>query len=295
MGKTRYHRILRTKDHSSLVRVIGRNIVILNIYYNPGKLNWLVTALSGPLVTSLLVTFLESILYWILYRHLENSGHKVTWHSAKKSRDDRIIETRYTDWSFSTIYAIVLFAAQFGLFCMFVLDLNQDDDTHNPCKVHFVQWGISVAVTMIAGGGEAGSAFDKNVWTQINAEAKKRSENEKASQGPVLMSHIYLRMTFDYIINCLCRNAILGLAPVMLSVDTRMNFIKDCLAVFFICKLDDLNDAKSVKSAFEQWDYDYNLWQNQDDEANLLEDAITNDEAPVPQAARTCRVPCNVM
>lgn len=63
---------------------------------------------------------------------------------------------------------------------------------------------------------------------------------------------ICVRMAMSFIVNSYIRQILLYTAPIMLSI-TRGNleFIKDSLAVFFITKLDYLNEPVNFLSDFE--------------------------------------------
>eukprot|EP00418_Pyrodinium_bahamense_P067452 CAMPEP_0179085796 /NCGR_PEP_ID=MMETSP0796-20121207/38877_1 /TAXON_ID=73915 /ORGANISM="Pyrodinium bahamense, Strain pbaha01" /LENGTH=117 /DNA_ID=CAMNT_0020783243 /DNA_START=199 /DNA_END=552 /DNA_ORIENTATION=- len=53
-------------------------------------------------------------------------------------------------------------------------------------------------------------------------------------------------------INLIFRQIIVCSAPVLLGVEEPLDFIKDCLALFFITKLDDLDDAILFEKELEK-------------------------------------------
>merc|ERR1712107_195463 len=55
-----------------------------------------------------------------------------------------------------------------------------------------------------------------------------------------------VRRFMSYMVNRVFRVIILGTAPVLLSVAGPMDFIKDVMAVFFMTKLDDIDDAEDL-------------------------------------------------
>jgi len=60
------------------------------------------------------------------------------------------------------------------------------------------------------------------------------------------------RLFFDGTINAFCREALLCLAPVALSVSNRDELVKDCLAIFFISRMDDI-EPRQIKETLEEW------------------------------------------
>merc|ERR1719336_3308159 len=95
------------KHNLSMVRMVGRSILILNIYYNVS----LHSNFPGPFVLSVLVTFFESIMYWGVYHWFDNQRD-----DSEKEADPeaRIITTRYADLSQPFLHVLLLFVAQSG-------------------------------------------------------------------------------------------------------------------------------------------------------------------------------------
>merc|ERR1712110_1374891 len=65
---------------------------------------------------------------------------------------------------------------------------------------------------------------------------------DKAHGRPVVLR---LRYMFDLTVNGIVRPIIMAVAPIMLSTEEPLDFIKDALALFFITQLDDFDDAKT--------------------------------------------------
>merc|ERR1711920_144582 len=148
-------------------------------------------------------------------------------------------------WGFTTI----TFVAQFALFSIFVLEMNGDVKTHERCNMNVFHWLAAVLVTNVAGLQESGDSFKKEVWDEL-WEQRGTSENaEKVREHPV---QYWTRLFYAGTINGFCRELLLCLAPVALSVVDRDDLVKDCLAIFFISKIDDI-DPKTICKALEDW------------------------------------------
>merc|ERR1712062_169384 len=154
----------------------------------------------------------------------------------------------------------VVFFAQFGLIMYYIFELNgdadrsdEDDspvrDAHHPDKVSMMKWIFAVALVMVAGddnvGPKFGTVFWKDKWNKaFNGGCEDFLENEKNDRGcffgmpPRL--NILLRLCWDLAVNGFARSMICGTAPIMLCVEGPLDFVKDATAVFFIIKLDDI-------------------------------------------------------
>jgi len=62
----------------------------------------------------------------------------------------------------------------------------------------------------------------------------------------------YIRLGFDFMINSLVRKVVLLTAPIIFCTEEPLDFIKDCLAVFFISTLDDTSPGSSPTDKNEE-------------------------------------------
>mmetsp|Transcript_23942 Transcript_23942/g.75286 ORF Transcript_23942/g.75286 Transcript_23942/m.75286 type:complete len:369 (-) Transcript_23942:51-1157(-) len=169
--------------------------------------------------------------------------------------------------------ATYFFIAQSGLMAYYVYNLNADPDTHDPTKVSVVKWFFAVIITAIAGDDETGSDYEHLFWTKI-LRPKEPSSFWEIPQGDdrkIIPAHLrhkvfviipiryqkewWLRSCMDWLVNSVFRTTLMGTAPIMLCVEEPLDFIKDCLAIFFIAKLDDYDEAKTFKEFKEEADH----------------------------------------
>jgi hypothetical protein len=261
------------KKQRSILRLLGRDLVILNIFYSRRTWNmgiiWLNGKTSGPFVSSLLFTLLESGIPWVVHKLLEKCFPDWVMSKEKKGLEGNIISTRYADKAFPLPYVSLLFFAQSGLFIMFLTSMNEGSaaQQYSGCSLKVTQWLISVAVTNVAGTDEVGSPYNGDVWVairkKINEDSNATTEEHtllKSQESPAVAKRramswfqFCVRNAFDWVVNCFFREVILGLAPVMLAVVAREDFIKDVLAIFFISKLDDIDDPKMLSESLNEW------------------------------------------
>jgi len=112
----------------------------------------------------------------------------------------------------------------------------------------------------LAGEDEVGSTFHFPFWLKLLGNQKEMKwqlgegeEETLPAQGRICFvfcvsykNQARIRMTMSIIVNLFIRQIIFSTAPILLSVaDDTLEFIKDSLAVFFITKLDDLDNPIS--------------------------------------------------
>jgi len=178
----------------------------------------------------------------------------------------------YMDFRKPARKTLVVFFAQFGLFMYYLFELNgsEDDDdspgtlSHSPNNVSIVKWAFAVALLMVAGDEETGPRFGSIYWTdKLNRAFKKKHCGLWCASCQELMEnqqhdvacfccmpprlHILFRIFCDFSINAVARAVICGTAPIMLCVEGPLDFVKDATAVFFIIKLDDVEDNSFLK------------------------------------------------
>merc|ERR1712087_775522 len=163
---------------------------------------------------------------------------------------NEIICSRFSDFSVSWGFTTVTFVAQFALFSIFVLEMNGDVKTHARCNMNVFHWLAAVLVTNVAGLQESGDSFKKEVWDELWEQRETSDRAERVREHPV---QYWTRLFYAGTINGFCRELLLCLAPVALSVVDRNDLVKDCLAIFFISKIDDIQQPKTIGKVLEDW------------------------------------------
>lgn len=64
----------------------------------------------------------------------------------------------------------------------------------------------------------------------------------KTSLGRKLL----VRRTMDFSVNACCYSMIMSTAPILLSVETPLDFLRDVIAFTFVLRLDDLYESKDL-------------------------------------------------
>eukprot|EP00415_Alexandrium_ostenfeldii_P000210 UN0210 len=149
--------------------------------------------------------------------------------------------------------ALLFFIGQFSLMMIFVYELDRDKETKEACNVSFFKWFVASILTVLCGQSEVGQEYGPHFWEllQVSDAAKEHGY----LIGPIRLENWYIfkvRHTFSFIVNNIFRMLVLGLCPIMLCVSTHFEFIKDCLALFFITKLDDVDGGSSLLEELKQ-------------------------------------------
>ncbi|CAK0856378.1 unnamed protein product, partial [Prorocentrum cordatum] len=237
---------------SNFLRSLGRHIYILNIYYS-GAFEAMEAAVFGshehqPFIESLLFAFFESLFVNQFFRYLQKNRYDYEFQEAKAMHKNlrEIIVTKFADYSVPWGFSTILFIAQFMLFSVFILDMNGDENTHCRCKMNIYHWFAAVLVTNVSGHDESGGTFKQSAWHFLwTSESNQFKVKDYPVEG-------WSRWFYDSTINAFCREVLLCLAPVALSVSDRNDLVKDCLAIFFISRMDDI-EPRTIENSLKDW------------------------------------------
>lgn len=234
-----------SRSCNSWLRTVGRQLVVLQFYYCPSP--WLELTRANKFIWSMgfvvcdvyLMHSFTHILMWLQTGGRMQSAQKTVVSGRK------VVRCRYMDFTRPLVGLTVLVFSQVSLFLLFYIATDVDPETHDTCNGVMLQWIVSVAVILESGLQEIGGTYNTEHWV-ATLEAL---DTKKASYSRI---NYWLRRTLDFGINSLFREALLGIAPVLLCVASPMDLIKDVLAIFFICKMDELNDPMSIEEMIER-------------------------------------------
>mmetsp|Transcript_147145 Transcript_147145/g.256838 ORF Transcript_147145/g.256838 Transcript_147145/m.256838 type:complete len:505 (+) Transcript_147145:78-1592(+) len=177
----------------------------------------------------------------------------------------------YMDISRPFKLPVLFFLAQIGLITYYAYFLNDDEDTHDVKQVSAIKWSVGVLLTLVAsetgkedGKDEAGADFRYHFWTNLFKRTLLK-EGLELDQKPYLRNRLFwffqvsvhrewrYRRFFDFMVNRFCRTILLGTSAIILCVEPPLDFIKDVMAVYFICNLDDYDEAKNWQDVRESF------------------------------------------
>jgi hypothetical protein len=271
-------KVTAANPYSSVTaRSFGMNMIVLQLYYYGASAK---SANNNAFTFSCAWIFAETVVIWYLLQELGKFVAR-TWPARNKASNELPLNTRgssnavddaepeqaagdnkqritnvYMNISRPMRIVSMFYMAQIGLMLYYVYNLNIDPDTHNFSKVSGVKWVLGVIISIIAGEDEVGASYDLDYWERLmKAYTKYEKEHPDNKMKNVVCGCIPLiriiewniRQFMDWSLNSVTRKILLFTAPIMLCVEDPLDFIKDVLAVFFIIKLDDYDDAKSFE------------------------------------------------
>lgn len=232
-------------EPSRFFRQLGLNVFVFQIYYAEHF-----SCFKGKnFVTSISFIFFDTvILFYFFHNYVAPKVHG-TKHFAKKFYDLRLAaDNHFMDISRHLRMAIVCYIAQCGLVFYYVFELNADPSTHDVNNVSVLEWIFAVVIMQVTVDDEMGAAYQPEFWSSLQKAISpqvRKVWDFRLWFFPMTLEHeLFLRQLMDMVINGFCRTMIIGTAPIMLCVEDHMDFVKDCTALFFILKLDDLPKSR---------------------------------------------------
>jgi len=229
------------------LREMSLQVIIFNIFHNP-HLPPLLT--KSPFSFTCLIVIIEHVAFWAFWfldcaihkqENNENNAYNEDEPLMDKPREEnnelsalRIVN-KYQQMSLSFMHIFLVFVVQLVLGMFYVYALNNNEKGWS--NTSGLRWFIGMLLCNITDKDQAGYAFYLPFWRKlIWNKGDMKSYRCQA----------FLRMIMSFIVNLVIRTIILFTAPILLSKDGEpLDFIRDSLAVFFITKLDDLDQPIS--------------------------------------------------
>eukprot|EP00415_Alexandrium_ostenfeldii_P000154 UN0154 len=172
--------------------------------------------------------------------------------------DDKLTLTnRYKDLSYPLQRVVMIFVVQSMLMAFYLFHLHEDKTLHDGSELSCLKWFAGVSIVFFAGAGEMGDHFDISFWLRVH---KKLSEKEHTRYCvhysscptcyPSLLNECRLRAGMSLLVNGVGLYYLRRTFPIVLSTTSAWGFITDCMAIFFIVKLDDVTgEFKTLENA----------------------------------------------
>lgn len=228
---------------SKFWRQIGLNVFVFQIYYAP-QFHFL----SGKnFVASIGFIFFDTVMIFYFFSKVLKPSVR-EYLGVEQDGEEKVTElcadNWYKDITRQFRHCMLCFFAQSGLVMYYVFELNSDPKTHEESAVSMLEWIVALLIIEIAGDDEMGSSYESKYWDKLVKDMQLSGQHWHfivwSIPVPVWLE-LRLRQAMDMVINGMFRTMILGTAPIMLAVEDHMDFVKDCTALFFILKLDDID------------------------------------------------------
>jgi len=274
-------------SRSTLLRAFGMAVIILQIFFNLELPTCVGHKGDQPWLWTCGYIFVEQvIIYWIAVCFAKrilgrDKMKKYNWDLLPL--DDNEVETlnarsAYTDLTVPFRRCMWTFMAQSLCASYYVWIMNglnfreggpgQDiriiDETGFPEKFDSIKWLLGVLIGVVVNENDRGHKFNPIFWHDLFATYEKKYETLEKRMFPFglgerpykqtvwgiqvpMKMELHIRRGLDFIINSTCYAMIMATAPLLLSVETPIDFLRDVLAFFFIIRLDDLFQFKNLK------------------------------------------------
>lgn len=231
---TQENRCNLMKDASQILRVIGHNFIAFGAFFDGFVFSFVA---RNPFVTSIIMIFFDDVIIWGIRYVIQRMN------GVRSGSPDPLWEAR-------TIYALpcvpfcremLTFVSQVALFLFFCVEMNalhdklQDDRDSAQKGV----WVIGVIVMGAVGEQQLGGSFSWSSWAPVIRIRKTHC------------STLGRRVFSDWLVNHAFRQVILATTPILLMAEGPIDFIKDVLAICFLCTLDDPPEDK-VRDAIDK-------------------------------------------
>ena len=152
------------------------------------------------------------------------------------------------------------FIAQSSLVLYYFYELNALSGEKTMIDVIFSRWAVAVMISFISQDGEAGAKYDEQFWSYLLRQYPAtepwlnvfNTTHHSGSLPGITYGVIWrLRQGMCLMVNLVFRNIIIGTAPIWLATSEPLDFVKDCMAIFFVIALDDLDPREFWTELFK--------------------------------------------
>jgi len=218
---------------------------------------------NHPVITTGFVVCFEAIIFrvmdYFLYHKLigatDSKQELIGATDSTQELNDLVVVNRYQLPTSSFTTLVFLFVCQMTLSLFYIYSLNNNKKGWADSSGW--RWFIGLLLCNLAGEDEIGYVFQFAFWLKL-----LHTKDPRMQKVPSMMfffkiqdfkKEVRARMFMSMFVNMFTRRIILCTAPILLSVaNDPIDSVKDCLAVFFINKLDDLHDHVRFVKALKQ-------------------------------------------
>eukprot|EP00415_Alexandrium_ostenfeldii_P000891 UN0891 len=163
--------------------------------------------------------------------------------------DDKLTLTnRYKDLSYPLQRVVMIFVVQSMLMAFYLFHLHEDNNNlHDGSELSCLKWFAGVSIVLFAGAGEMGDHFDISFWLRVHKQLSEKEHTRYCVHSsacskcfPSLLNECRLRAGMSFLVNGVGLYYLRRTFPIILSTTSAWGFITDCMAIFFIVKLDNV-------------------------------------------------------
>lgn len=272
LGTLQWH-VFKTDERIRTARTWGRCTIIMRLY----KMDW-----DGKCTTASCAMFAFGFIVLdscVVYKICERLS---TYRSGQgEARRQQLLDShdpdrvplfainKYMNVTIRLSEVVLVFCGQFGLLFVWMIEVvhsmahgrrgDHEDAGSKECHISMLKWFISVVVVDVAGDEDLGKEFDYRFWDRIWHQLGWCGQGDPVVGGNIVGTivgviqiplpckfHMWFRYILDRFMNSFCRSMILIMSPIMLCVESPLDFVKDVVAVFFILEIDDLQERMDL-------------------------------------------------
>lgn len=184
-------------------------------------------------------------------------------------------DSTYQDLTRDFSKVLGLFIMQAGLFTLYVKHMNAPDaPSKDRNQVNFFYWCLGVLIQLFSANSQLGRSYNQEWWSalaKIDFEGRMSSGWDQLRQMFHWKPHarelgrrkhrvLCVRVPYsvdwttrrgmDWFVNSVIRETLKFTTPILVNSEEPLDFVKDCMAIFFLTQLDDLTEEFSL-SIFE--------------------------------------------
>lgn len=236
------------KPHRN-TRTFAVDLVIVNFYYNEHMKDTYFG--KQRFTTSFYMIFFDNvILFFMMFLIADylRGEPAPTVESDPFDMDIRVTrEDPHSDCVYQDLIrpfqsTLALFIMQTGLFSLYVAHMNMHDDEDEPVAFY---WLLAIMIQLYAGEVQLGAPYFAGWWSKLDIVSKQLSTTHRKVLYvlPINFSKEWkCRQFMDWFVNSVIRESLRYTFPILVCTEEPLDFVKDCMAIFFLTTLDDLTE-----------------------------------------------------
>eukprot|EP00450_Noctiluca_scintillans_P006054 CAMPEP_0194482464 /NCGR_PEP_ID=MMETSP0253-20130528/4401_1 /TAXON_ID=2966 /ORGANISM="Noctiluca scintillans" /LENGTH=425 /DNA_ID=CAMNT_0039322005 /DNA_START=66 /DNA_END=1343 /DNA_ORIENTATION=- len=259
------------KPHKN-TRTLAVDLLIVNFYYNEHMKDTYFG--KQRFTTSFYMIFFDNVILFFMMLWIADHMRGQPAPAVEFDPFDMDIRVTHEDPRSDSVYqdlirpfqsTLALFIMQTGLFSLYVAHMNMHDDEDEPVAFY---WFLAIMIQLYAGETQLGTSYFSGWWTALFQFDSDIVFEPSTNRSATLQSFLNLplapsrlsktkrkvffvlpisfgmewrsRQFMDWFVNSVIREALKYTFPILVCTEEPLDFVKDCMAIFFLTTLDDL-------------------------------------------------------
>jgi len=233
-------------------RTFAVDLLIVNFYYNEHMKDTYFG--KQRFTTSFYMIFFDNVILFYMMFWIAESMRD--WHAPtvefdpfdmdiRVTREDPHSDCVYQDLIRPFRSTLALFIMQAGLFSLYLAHMNMHDDEDEPVAFY---WLLAIMIQLYAGEVQLGAPYFAGWWSKLEQSLQAPSRHSTTHRKVLYVLPMSFRMEWkcrqfmDWFVNSVIRESLRYTFPILVCTEEPLDFVKDCMAIFFLTTLDDLTE-----------------------------------------------------